>query len=431
VTSATTSLLTRPLLVRFVSIAGAATSFYLLLSCVPLYARSAGASASVAGLATSALTLASVAAYLVAPRLMARYGYRLVLAGGLLALGLPALALAASASIAVIMTGCVIRGIGFALTCVAGSTITVALLPPGRRGEGLALVGFVSGVPAVATLPLGVWLAAHVGFRPVLVAGGVAALAGLASVPWLPRSGTVLSGRPAAEPADCPAAEPADCPSGGPADQATDRPLGVVAIVRDPALLRTAVMFAATTMAVGIIVTFLPMAVPRSAADMAAAALLIEPAAAIGGRWLAGRHGDRHGAARLLVPGMLLAAAGTGTLALAAAPAIVPAAVPVAALAGAALFGAGFGMTQNASQTLMYDGVPEPGYGAVSAVWNLAYDGGMGLGAAGFGVLAAGTGYPGAFALAAVVPPLALAAAGRSAGKARTIGGARTKARSG
>jgi MFS family permease len=204
-----------------------------------------------------------------------------------------------------------------------------------------------------------------------------------------------------------------------------------VAIVRDPALLRTAVMFAATTMAVGIIVTFLPMAVPRSAADMAAAALLIEPAAAIGGRWLAGRHGDRHGAARLLVPGMLLAAAGTLTLALAAAPASVPAAVPVAALAGAALFGTGFGMTQNASQTLMYDGVPEPGYGAVSAVWNLAYDGGMGLGAAGFGVLAAGTGYPGAFALAAVLPPLALAAAGRSAGKARTIGEARSKARSG
>jgi predicted MFS family arabinose efflux permease len=406
VARATPSLLTRPLLVRFVSIAGSATSFYLLLSCVPLYARSAGASASLAGLATSALTLASVAAYLVAPRLMARYGYRLVLAGGLLALGLPALALAISANIAVIMTGCVIRGIGFAFTCVAGGTISVALLPPGRRGEGLALVGFVSGVPAVATLPLGVWLAAHVGFRPVLVAGGVAALAGLASVPWLPRSGTVL------------------------AHQAADRPLGVVAIVRDPALLRTAVMFAATTMAVGIIVTFLPMAVPRSAADTAAAALLTEAAAAIGGRWLAGRHGDRHGAARLLVPGILLAAAGTLVLALAAAPAIVPAAVPVAALAGAALFGTGFGMTQNASQTLMYEGVPEPGYGAVSAVWNLAYDGGMGLGAAGFGVLAAGTGYPGAFALTAVVPLLALTAARRGAGKARTISEARTKARS-
>ena len=326
-----------------------------------------------------------------------------------------------------------IRGIGFAFTCVAGGTISVALLPPGRRGEGLALVGFVSGVPAVATLPLGVWLAAHVGFRPVLLAGGVAALAGLASVPWLPRSGTVLANQ-AAEPADCPDAEPADGPSGlsahEAANQVADRPIGVVAVVRDPVLLRTAVMFAATTIAVGIIVTFLPMAVPRSAADTAAAALLIEAATAIGGRWLAGRHGDRHGAARLLIPGMLLAAAGTLVLALAAAPAMVPAAVPVAALAGAALFGTGFGMTQNASQTLMYEGVPEPGYGAVSAVWNLAYDGGMGLGAAGFGVLAAGTGYPGAFALTAVVPLLALAATGRSAGKARTIGGARTKVRS-
>jgi hypothetical protein len=63
-----TSLLSRPLLVRFVSIASSAASFYLLLSCVPLYARSAGASAGLAGLATSALTLASVAAYLVAQR---------------------------------------------------------------------------------------------------------------------------------------------------------------------------------------------------------------------------------------------------------------------------------------------------------------------------------------------------------------------------
>ena len=137
-TSATTSLLTRPLLVRFVSIAGSATSFYLLLSSVPLYARSAGASAGLAGLATSALTLASVAVYLVAPRLMARYGYRPLLAGGLLALGAPALALAATANIAVIMIACVIRGAGFALTCVAGGTISVALLPQCRRGEGLA-----------------------------------------------------------------------------------------------------------------------------------------------------------------------------------------------------------------------------------------------------------------------------------------------------
>ena len=81
-------------------------------------------------------------------------------------------------------------------------------------------------------------------------------------------------------------------------------------------------------------------------------------------------------------------------------------------LAGAAVFGAGFGVTQNVTQTLMYDRAAESAYGAVSAVWNLAYDGGMGLGAAGFGLLALHTGYPAAFALTAAVLPAVLAATG-------------------
>jgi MFS family permease len=201
----TEPLVTRPLLVRFVSTVGAAASFYLLLSAVPEYVRSAGADAGTAGLATTALTLSSVAAYLATPRLTARYGYRMILAVGLAGLGAPALVLALSANIAVIMAVCVVRGAGFALVCVAGGALTVSLIPPRRRGEGLALVGVVGGVPSVACLPLGIWLAGHVGYRPVFLAGGAAALAGLASVPWLPRSGRQPSGQqPSGEPRDRP-----------------------------------------------------------------------------------------------------------------------------------------------------------------------------------------------------------------------------------
>jgi predicted MFS family arabinose efflux permease len=185
-----------------------------------------------------------------------------------------------------------------------------------------------------------------------------------------------------------------------------------VATLRNPALLRPAVTFSATTMAVGIIVTYLPLAAQAHATagpDVAALALFSEPAAAIGGRWLAGRYGDRRGSTRLLGPGVLIAAAGMLALSLAAIPAVM--------LAGATLFGLGFGVAQNASQTVMYDRVPESGYGAVSAVWNLAYDGGMGLGAAGFGVLVAHAGYPASFALAAATLPLILVAAGRDRGQ--------------
>ena len=373
-------LVTRRLLVRFVSIVGASASFYLLLSTVPEYARTAGASPGTAGLTTTALTLSSVAAYLVAPGLIARYGYRPMLAAGLAALGAPALLLAAPSGIGVIMTACVVRGVGFAITCVAGYALTVSLLPAQRRGEGLALVGVVSGVPSVACLPLGVWLAAHVGYRPVFLAGGLAALAGLASVPALPRSGR----------------------SAGPS-------AGIRAALRTPALNRPAATFSATAMAAGIVVTFLPLAVARTATGVAALALLAQPAAAIGGRWLAGRYGDRRGPAPLLAPGVLLAAAGMLTLSLTA--------VPAAVIAGAAVFGAGFGVTQNASLTLMYDRVPESGYSAAGALWNLAYDGGMGVGAAGFGVLAAHTGYPAAFALTAAVLPAVLPVARPAGGR--------------
>jgi len=361
-----------------VSVLGGAASFYLLLSTVPEYARAAGASAGTAGLTTTALTLSSVAAYLVAPRLIARYGYRPVLAAGLAALGAPALLLAAPPGIgdnlAVIMAVCAVRGVGFAVTCVAGYALTVTLIPPQRRGEGLALIGVVSGVPSVMCLPLGVWLAAHVGYRPVFLAGGVAALAGLASVPWLPRPG-----------------------------QAAGASTGIVAALRAPALNRPALTFSAAAMATGIIVTFLPLAVARTATDVAALALLVQPATAIGGRWLAGRYGDRRGPAKLMAPGVLLAAAGVLTLSLIS--------VPAAVIAGAAVFGAGFGVTQNASLTLMYDRVPESGYSAVGALWNLAYDGGMGLGAAAFGLLAVHAGYPVAFALTAAVLPAILAVA--------------------
>lgn len=165
----------------------------------------------------------------------------------------------------------------------------------------------------------------------------------------------------------------------------------MLAALRNPALVRPAALFSATTMAVGIIVTFLPLAVTRADANVAALALLVQPAAAIAGRWLAGRHGDRPSgqqrSSALLVPGVLAAAAGVLVLSLTA--------VPAAVIAGAAVFGLGFGVCQNVTQTVMYDRVPESAYGASSALWNLAYDGGMGLGAAGFGVIALHTGYPG------------------------------------
>jgi MFS family permease len=190
----------------------------------------------------------------------------------------------------------------------------------------------------------------------------------------------------------------------------------VLAGMRTPELARPCAVFSATTMAAGIVVTFLPLAATRATAGLVALALLIQPAVSTVARWLAGRYGDRHGTAGLIIPGVAVSAAGVLMLALTTTPAAV--------IGGAVVFGAGFGVAQNATLSLMYARVPESGYGTVSALWNLAYDAGMGVGAAGFGAVAVQAGYPASFALTAALMLAALAPAlrDRRAGDGRRVG---------
>jgi MFS family permease len=355
-------LVSGPLLRVLVADFGGLTSFYLLLSVVARYATTAGG----AGLATGALMLSTAAAEFLTPRLVARFGYRFVLAAGLVLLGAPALALPLSAGLPMIVGVSLLRGVGLAIIFVVCGALSAEFIPAGRRGEGIGVLGVVAGLPAVFGLPLGLWLVNQVGYPVIFVAGALAALAGLAVLPGLPGR------RP-----DAPVA------------------IGIVAGLRSPALRRPSIVFAGTAMAGGVVATFLPAALPAGAAGLAAVALLVQAAAATVSRWWAGRHGDRHGAARLLVPGVLVAAVGMLVLVLVASP--------VAVLAGMVLFGTGFGVVQNASMAMMFERVSPAGYGTASALWNLAYDGGFGLGAAGFGVVAAQTGYPVGFAITAAV----------------------------
>ena len=371
-------LLTRALGLYFVSAFGSMTSFYLLLAVVPLYATSAGAGRVGAGLTTGALMLATVAAELMTPALLARLGYRVVLAAGLVLLGAPALALIRPAGLATILAVCLVRGIGLAILVVAGGSLVASLVPPARRSEGFGLLGVVAGVPAVLALPAGVWLAARVGYAPVFVAGALAALACLAVMPALP--GRLVG---------------------------AGSPVGVLEGLRTPGQLRPALVFLLTAMATGIVVTFLPLAA-RDSGHLAALALLANTTAMTAARWSAGRFGATRDQARLLIGGTAVGAIGVAMLALLANSAAVA--------AGAVLLGIGFGVAQNASLTIMFDRATPAGYDMVSAMYNLAYDAGMGLGAAGFGAVAVRIGYPGAFALTGALMLVALAPAWRNQG---------------
>jgi predicted MFS family arabinose efflux permease len=364
-----------PAAVRLLAVDVAAmTSFYLLLSVVPLYASERGIGAAGAGLSTGVLMVTAVAAELATPALVARVGFGRLLAAGLVLLGAPALALAGVGGLTGLLAVAAVRGSGFAIVVVAVGALAARAIPEQRRGEGLGVFGLAATVPAVVALPLGVWLARLVGFPAVFAVGAAAAVLAALLVPGLP------------------AAPPEDR----------------VRLTLPAHVLRPAVVFFATAVAGGVVVAFLPGAV---AGGVAAPALLVQAAAAALTRWLAGRYADRHGGARLLGPAAVLAAAGMATAAATGSG--------VAVLAGMALFGTGFGLAQAASLTTMLQRVTPDRYGAVSAAWNAAYDLGWGVGAIGVGLVVAGLGAPVGFVTAALLALAALPLATRGRRAAR------------
>jgi MFS family permease len=381
-------LITGRLALALISSFAALTSFYLLLSVTPMYAVSAGAGSAAAGVVTGSLMLATVLAEFASPRLMSRYGYRTVFGAGALMLGGPALALLAPHSVVTIAAVSIARGIGFGLNTVVIGALVATALPPQRRGEGIGLAGVVACVPAIVALPSGVWLADHTGYAVVIAITAASALAPLAAVPWL--------------------AGPAERQTQ--AGPGTAQPAGLLASLRSGSQLRLSLVFAATTVSAGVVAAFLPLAAGVSG-GAAALGLFAQAVASTVSRWWAGRHGDRHGHASLLVPGLVTAAAGMTILIWVAAPA--------ALITGMCLFGTGFGIAQNVTFALMIDRAPVSGYGTASALWNLAYDAGYGAGPAVFGVFVVYTGYPAAFALTGMLMLAALVPAARDRAAAR------------
>jgi MFS family permease len=239
-------------------------SFYVLLAVVPLYAAEQGAGGALAGmgagLTMGVLMCTSVVTEVAMPRLSRRFDHRRLLTVGLLLLGVPSLLLISAHDVVAILAVCVLRGIGFAIIVVAVGTLVATVLPAERRGEGLGILGVVCMLPAVGALPFGVWLAGAAGYPAVFMVAAVPATAAAALTYGLPRAG------------------------------GDEDALSIWAGLRHPALAGPTMLFGATAVASGVVVTFLAGAVAHP--GVAVAALAAQALATTVTRWLTGRYAD-------------------------------------------------------------------------------------------------------------------------------------------
>lgn len=352
--------------------------YSLLLSVVPLWAARGGAGAAGSGASTGVFMLLTVLTQLVVPWLLNRVGHRWVLVVGMALMGAPTPGLALSPELVPVLLISAVRGIGFGLLTVSGSALVAELVTPAEHGRASARYGLAIGLPQLFLLPVGVALVERVGFHAVLIAG-VSPLLGLLIMPFL---------RVPAEPA------PTAAPVLGPEDLV---PVGSwVRSAVPPVLALTS-----CSLAQGGVVTFVPLAaagpgiaVPIALFGMSGGAVL--------GRLLCGELVDRRGlGSRLLRPGVLCVLAGMLVVMFAAGQ---PGGLGGTALAlGAVLVGVGFGLVQNDSMVTLFAAAGRRRYGTASAWWNIAYDGGTGIGAVGLGIVAELAGYRAVFGTSALI----------------------------
>ncbi len=351
------------------------SSYAVLLSSLPAHAAATGAGLTAAGSVTTVFLLVTVLVQGTVPAMVRRWGLGPVLAAGLLALGAPAPLYLVSDDVGWLIAVSAVRGTGFAVLTVLGSTIAAQAVPPDRRGESIGIFGLAAAIPSLVAVPGGTALTLAGHFPWVAVLAATSALA-VVFVPGLVR-------------AVAPEPEGAARGSSRAAVWAAAAPSLVLLVV---------------TLAGGGLMTFLP--IERPDGSLAAVALLVFGLTSALCRWRAGVLVDRLGA-RVLFPATV--ASGAAGMALVALGLRAGGTGGTAAvLAGAVGLGVAYGAVQNLTLLIALVRAGEGQTTTVSAVWNACYDSGTAIGAVLVGAVAAEVGLPLSYVLVAVAMALVL-----------------------
>lgn len=357
------------------------SGYSALLPLVPLWAVHGGAGSAGAGAVNGVLMLFTVLTQPFVPGAVRRVGWGPVMVAGLLLLGTPSLLHLATDALAPTLALSAVRGLGFGVLTVTGSAAVAELVDPSRRGAAIGVYGLAVAVPQLALMPAGPWLADELGFRVVLLTGALPVLGCLPAV----LLGRRLVRNPGAD------------------EAALESRMRVY--VR---LLRPMALLLGVTLAGGALITFTAQMV--SLPWLTTVGLVLLTASAALSRWRVGGLADRHGAQRFLWPMVVLTGLGMGVIAWSVQD--TESTVVVALLVGMVLVGLCYGGLQNLTLVVAFQSVGRRDYGTASAVWNIGFDTGTGLGSVLVGAIAAGTSFPVALLVAAglswLTLPLAL-----------------------
>lgn len=344
--------------------------FSALVSTVPLWAVRGGADEVGAGLVNAVMMAATVAVQTTVPAALRRFGWRATLLAGGVLLGAPSLVLLTTDALPAILALSAVRGAGFAVVTVCGSSAVARLVDAPRRGRAIGLYGLSLSAPQILLVPSSVWIAENIGFWTVF-ALGAAPLIAAAPAFWLGRRLDRADHAP----------EP-------------ELPHGPTTRLWLPLIAPSAVLLTITVPG-GALLTFVPQF--PEVGTYAVAGLVALTACSASARWLIGAPADRFGYLPFQPPLLMLGAAGLASCVWA-----MNGGGGAALIVGMALTGIAYGSLQNVTLVESFAVVGPRHRDTASAVWNIGYDTGTGLGALLVGFIAAQTSFSVGMAITAV-----------------------------
>ncbi|WP_166397690.1 MFS transporter [Rubrobacter marinus] len=341
-------------------------SHQTLIVLTPYYVAASGSGDAVTGSITGVFMFAATVTPLAMARLLSLYDTRSLLVVSVLLLAAPAFAYSLTPDPVSVAALSLVRGVGFGIAAVACAMVISVQAPPERRGAAVGWFGLAASAPAIFGPGLAFALVGAFGFVYMFLFVGLVTFLSLAAV--LP-----LGPMP-------------PIPAGG---------AGVSRALRRSALLLPSAMFAFAALVYGGLLTFVPLYLETAEVNGSSVLFFLIFGTSIAvSRALGGTLLERFGAA--VVFPVSLGASIFAVLLLALVPlAGVP---PLVAL----LFGCGFGTAATATHAVLVSRVSREGYGTVNALYNVAFNGGIGAGGALFGVVAQAGGYAFTFLSAAL-----------------------------
>jgi MFS family permease len=314
------------------------TSFYFLLITLPIYIEKIGGSESEIGLILGVFTISAVLLRPFIGKEVDRRGRKIILVTGIVIFLISMLLYDYTKNVTSLLLLRVLHGIGWGAATTAATTLIADIAPSKRRGEAMGIFGMASNVAMAIGPALSMILLQKYDF-PILfsISAGISLLSLLLVLP-ISETMVVHPRTP---------------------------------LFSSEALFPSALMFM-ISLTYGSIVSFLSLFAQKQGISNPGIFFTVFAVTLILVRALAGKLSDIKGRKFVIIPGMVLIAAGLGVLSTASAL--------DSFLVAALLYGIGFGLVHPSLMALLVDMVGDEGRGAAMGTFTAAFDLGIGAG---------------------------------------------------